>query len=236
LNPVFGAVVACLKPALEDGRTALWLLRSDPKRSRGWACCFMFLAAGFWKTFAWSIVLGIALAAVSDISGGGAALRDSVLGAMIASLFGFVILILSSALAVGSSLVSGTRIWVSRDIHRARRAGAWPPSRLVRHEASNQVDVLVMPMLLVWCFGLVTMSIVMALAAERTKLAADAGGVIVVAVIGSMIVGSALILALRDAIRRRMVAGTASVCWPTDEGNGDEDELGRPPHFAGPKL
>ena len=237
LNPVFGVLVACLKPALEDGRTALWLLRCDPRKSRGWTCCFMFLAAGFWKTFAWSFVLGIALAGVSESLGGGAVLGDSLAGTMIASLFGFAILIFSSALAVGSSLLSGTRVWVSRDVHRARRAGAWPPSAFVRHEANNQADALMMPMLLVLCIGLVAMSIVAAMAVARTKLAAEAEGVIAVAVIGSMIVGSALILALRDAITRRMVAGTASACWPADEGNAeaDEDEFGMPRYFAGTK-
>jgi hypothetical protein len=32
-----------------------------------------------------------------------------------------------------------------------------------------------------------------------------------------MIVGSALILILRDSITCRMVAGSATACWPPDE-------------------
>jgi hypothetical protein len=227
-NPMLGVFVACLKPGLDDGRTAYWLVRKDPKKPRGWACCFMFLAAGFWKTFAWSIMLGVFLVILSKTLEGGAVMRDSLKGSLFAALFGFVILILSSALAVGSAFVSRTRVWVSRDVHRARRADVWPPSGLVRHEANNQADVLMMPMLLVLCFGLVATIILAAMAVASTKIAANAGGVIAVSVIASMIAGSALILILRDTITFRIIAGDASNCWPPDEVIAELDEFGMP--------
>lgn len=227
-NPILGVFVACLKPGLEDGRTAFWLVRTDPNRSRGWACCFMFLAAGFWKTFAWSIALGVFLVCLSRLLEGGAVMQDSLTGSLFAALFGFVILILSSALAVGSALLARTRVWVSRDVHRARREGAWPPSTRVRPEANNQADALMMPMLLVVCVGLVASIVLAAISVAMAKLADGAGGVIGLTVIVLMIAGSALILVLRDTITFRIVAGSASACWPPDEVLPEEDEFGLP--------
>jgi hypothetical protein len=226
LNPLLGVLVACMKPALEDGKTALWILRTDPKRARGWTCGFMFLAAGFWKTFAWSFLLGILLTMASEGVGGGAVMRQSQAGTFVAMLLGFLILLLSSALAVGSSLLSGPRVWISRDVHQARRENFWPPSALVRPEAHNQVDVLVMPMLLALCLSLVMMILLSALAMGNAKVE----GVMAFSVIASMIGGSALILLLRDAITRRMVADSASACWPPDEAAPipEVDEFGMP--------
>jgi hypothetical protein len=156
-------------------------------------------------------------------------MKDSLRGSLFAALFGFVILILSSALAVGSSFASRTRVWVSRDVHRARRAGAWPPSTRVRPEANNQADALLMPMLLVVCIGLIASTILIAMAVATSKLATDgAGGVIGLAVIVLMIAGSALILVLRDTITFRIVAASATACWPPDEVLPEVDEFGLP--------
>jgi len=176
----------------------------------------MFLAAGFWKTFATSFVLGSLFVCLSLNLGRGNVMQASLQGAWLAALFGFVILIVSSALAVGSALLSRTQVWASRDVHRARRADAWPPSHFVRPEAMNQVDVLMMPMLLVLCLGLVAAVTLLAITAT-SKLAKDGEGIIAITSILSMIVGSGLILWLRDAITLRMVAGSACACWPLEE-------------------
>src|SRR5579864_658654 len=64
-KPTLGAVAVCLKYGWEDFRAAIWLRRVDPRRLRGRACFWLYLAWGLTKTAAVACLMSIAFAAVS---------------------------------------------------------------------------------------------------------------------------------------------------------------------------
>jgi hypothetical protein len=200
-NPMIGMFITCLKSGVEETRTAFWLVRFDTERGRGWACFWLFLTAGFWKTFALSFVLVVVLLIVSESFGGGDFVKASLSGSVYATLFGFLALMLTSSLAVGSALLTRTQVWVSRDVHRARRAGLWPPSLSVRHGAMNHTYGLLLPFQVVLCLSLVAFCIMMHSAAA----------------VLAVIPGCVGILKLQDAITQRLVAHDAYSCWPVSE-------------------
>src|SRR5579883_2341719 len=64
-KPTLGAVAVCLKFGWEDFRTAIWLRRNDPRRLRGRACFWLYLASGLAKTAGVAGLMSIAFVAIS---------------------------------------------------------------------------------------------------------------------------------------------------------------------------
>jgi hypothetical protein len=132
-QPMVGAVAVCLKFGWEDFCAAIWLRRVDPRRLRGRACFWLYLASGLAKTAVVAGVMSFAFVAISPNLGNvqlwqrWAAVMEMAGWTCLVMLTGLV----CSMLALGYSSIlarlGGFRLWLSRDMHRARRRNHWPP-------------------------------------------------------------------------------------------------------------
>ena len=148
-NATLSLVLACLKFGANDLRTAWWLWRTDPLRSRAHACAAFYVASGVWKTalvplltvgviaIAWGVIAPGALQQAHPIT------RQLVL-ALNVGLWAATVLIVVASSAAMLALAARWRVWVHPNVHRCRRAGNWPPSfSPAAHPQANQA-VLIM--------------------------------------------------------------------------------------------
>lgn len=153
-SPAWAAMAMCTKFGLEDFRTAFWLLRTDPQRSRGRACCWLYIASGLWQI----AIIGVAMVLLTVIlvyvlqaqQGNVGGLFHLLGGAALSIVAGFTLSTLATYLAMFIAWRRNVRPWLNGAIHIARRRNEWPP--LYGHQ--NRVLVLVITTAIVTCLGL----------------------------------------------------------------------------------
>lgn len=213
-SAALGAAVACLKFGLEDARTALWLRRRDPDRRRGRAAGWMYVAAGLGKVtiaaFAVSIA-GVMLAGL--VLGRPDAADKHLVGVMFLFLGGVAGLELATLWAVIAALRAPARVWLGRDIHRARRADAWPPWAAFRG-GENRLRRLLLPVI---CLGYTIGLIATMIALLSPPPAPAQAGFFVALAIGGQVGGAVLILVAWNRILGRIEARTPREAWPEEE-------------------
>ena len=146
LDPMLGAILACLRFGERDVATAIWLLRKDPNRPRAWACASTHVCCGL----AWVGVLGIGVAmtgAVLIASVGRllpAVMMRQGLGISLAAFFAVPVFSIVSLVVIATALIGRVKVWVSATNFQARKRGLWPP--VPDHEvswAANRVQSVV---------------------------------------------------------------------------------------------
>jgi hypothetical protein len=208
-QPALAAVAVCLKFGWEDFATARWLWRSDPDRRRGRCCSWLYFAWGLWKTAFVAFLMSVAFAGLTPVQGrppGGA--PDPLLafaGTFLTALVGFALSTLATAWAVALAWRGGFRLWLDRAVHRARRAGGWPPSDFCAGR-TNRLDLLLLTSL-----GLTLLA---ALAVLLPVLVAAVPFLSIVLAVCAPV----LLVVLREAISERVRAERPAECW------GEEDE------------
>lgn len=227
-NPMLGIAVACIKFGWEDFRTALWLRRTDPERSRGWACAWFHLALGFGKIAVMGI-LGMVLVVGSAISWTEIAgkplpkglMEQEAKGALWMALGSGLLAFLTSYFAIGAGLVGGVRVWIGPEVQRSRRTGRWPPgpsdSGIVRRNPA--VIVPHFAMLLTFSGLLFT---VIAATSHLGKLSEAVTTALSVGVIAAVI----FFCCLAQWLDSRIVADHPFECWP--EAHAGDDSIERP--------
>jgi hypothetical protein len=145
-QPTVGAAAVCLKFGWEDFRAAIWLRRRDPLRLRGRACFWLYLSSGLAKTAGVSGLMSIAFVVISSNLGNvqvwqrWAAVIEMAAWTGLAMLTGLVCSIFALGYASILARSGGFRLWLSSDVHRARRRNHWPPyeeNRIGRNQLAN---------------------------------------------------------------------------------------------------
>jgi hypothetical protein len=145
-EPWLGAAVSCTKFGWQDFRSAFWLRRVDPDRTRGRICFWFYLAHGLGKVALWSLVLTFALTFLLSlfINAGpqGLGVRLSffslMLGALLAAGVGFALSSVTTLLATYFAFRRGVKVWVGSAPHWARRQRYWPP----RYGTLNEAELV----------------------------------------------------------------------------------------------
>jgi hypothetical protein len=179
-RPALAVITICLKFGWEDFRTALWLWRRDPRRGRGWACAFLYVSSGLWKTTATALLLLcayiIALAVAEGLRaqpGQPINLEVELMSTFLTGTVGAVLAILTTCLAVELALCCKAKLWLNRQVHWARREDHWPPPDGPALQV-NRIGVLTLVVLVVFWLGVMVGSII-AFSSVRGPQARDPG-------------------------------------------------------------
>lgn len=124
-RPSFGISVACLKFGWNDVRTARWLWRRDPRRGRGWACFFFYLAFGLWKVTAAAVIFTGCLTALVTVLGRNPPEEFWHLAGTAAG--GVVLLAVIPMIGVAFARRHGVRVWMDGSVSESRKENRWPP-------------------------------------------------------------------------------------------------------------
>jgi hypothetical protein len=131
-QPAVGTAVICLKFAGEDLRTANWLRRYDPHRTRGWACWWLYVAFGLLKAAGVGALTEIVmLASLMRLVGGPGQDRiyQASIGAAVLVTASLSLTFLAGAVAVEFARRARVRLWLDGVPGVARRRGFWPPCK-----------------------------------------------------------------------------------------------------------
>lgn len=147
-QPALGTAAMCLKFGWEDFGTARWLRRHDPWRARGWACWWMFVAWGLWKSAAVAVGVNMTvipgMAVLERLNGGRLPpdrLWAAVSGAEFTSIAGFALSAFATLVAITVALRNRAKLWLHASVGAARWKGLWPPYGRVR-PSYNRLKIL----------------------------------------------------------------------------------------------
>ncbi|MHB1424967.1 MAG: hypothetical protein ACYC3I_17480, partial [Gemmataceae bacterium] len=217
-QPTLGAVAVCLKFGWEDFRSAIWLRQVDPRRLRGRACFWLYLAWGLAKTAGVAGLMSFAFVAISPKGPAAKGPRWMALMEMVAwtgltTLAGLVCAALTFAYSAALARWGGFKLWLSRDTHRARRRNEWPPYG-PNVDENNRLDFLLIGALLFSFFPLLLFALLLPILAQFGDLFM---GFYCVAVCLFLMFGfPVLVLHYRDRARRWLIASHPSECWDED--------------------
>lgn len=213
-QPTLGAVAVCLKFGWADFRAAIWLRRVDPWGLRGRACFWLYLASGLAKTAGVACGMSFAFLSVSPkgpaVQGPRwAAIMEMAAWTGLTTLAGLICATLTFGYAAVLARWGGFKLWLSRDIHRARRSNDWPPYELNIIE-ENRLNFLLIGALLVVFFP--PAFFVLLMMAMLVPF-----GDFIGAVLGPflMIGVPVLVLRCKDRASRWLIASHPVECWET---------------------
>ncbi len=134
-QPALGTAALCLKFAWDDFKTARWLRRVDPWRSRGRACWWLYVGGGFWRMAGIALltnlvtIVAILLLGPPGPGPAGPAVRlmGSFLAAAATALIGYSLAGAAVAVAVMIARKHRIKLWLNGSVRSARRWGIWPP-------------------------------------------------------------------------------------------------------------
>ena len=212
-QPALGVAAVCTKFGWEDFRTGWWLRQRDPQRRRGAACFWLYIASGLWKiaiTASLMIFAYIALKVLGLIGGRPAALH--LVGAMLTAFCTIGLATVTACRALLLARMSGARLWLHPQVHRARRRDQWPPSRAGQRNLGGMLVgtalfALLVPALFVAMFFGVR-RFLGPLAQPGPGLAFLAGFPALCALLGL-----SLYYFVRGVLNRRVFARTPEQCW-----------------------
>jgi hypothetical protein len=214
MQPTLGAVAVCLKFGWEDFRSAIWLRRNDPRRLRGRACFWLYLASGLAKTAGVAGLMSIAFVAISPKGPAAqgprwAAIMEMAAWTGLATLTGLACAIVALGYAVVVARWGGFKLWLSNDIHSACRRNEWPPYE-PSSVGNNRLKYLLLAALLIVLFP----PLFFALAVAAIK---QLGGQLVPVILFLLTMGvPMLVLLCKDRVSRWLVASHPGECWDTD--------------------
>jgi hypothetical protein len=214
MQPTLGAVAVCLKFGWEDFRTAIWLRRVDPRRLRGRACFWLYLAWGLAKTAGIACLMSVAFVAVSPKGPAAqgprwAAVMEMAAWTGLATLTGLSCAVLTFIYAAVLARLGGFKLWLSRDIHAARCRNDWPPYGSSILEDNRLIYLLMLALFVVvgppFFFLIVWVGIVLV------------GGFLAPFVLLFLIMAIPIgMLDFKDRVSRWLVASHPCDCWNTN--------------------
>jgi hypothetical protein len=231
-QPTVGAVAVCLKFGWEDFRTAIWLRRVDPRRMRGRACFWLYLAAGLAKTAGVAGLMSFAFVAISPKLGNPqvrqrwAAVMEMATWTGLAMLTGFICSMFTLGYASVLARWGRFRLWLSSDIHRARSRNHWPP--YVQNSVGNNrlealffiiLFVVFLPFYLCFLFTVFTVLMVIVPGGPGGRAAILGSGGLALLVGG----GAIFLLRLKDRMKL-WIASHPSECWDDVSATSPEAE------------
>jgi hypothetical protein len=205
--PALGIGTLCLKFGWEDFTTARWLLRFDPSRARGWACWWMYVSWGFFKTMVAALVSMYVFGSIFTL------LLFLANPAAIEELKWFAVgTAVSFALAACLSVLAGCvtfrlakrhrlKLWLNRSATNARVNRVWPPCDTDPTSRNQLLVLLIMSKtLIVQIPGVVLFAMGMPLWLY-------------------LLASLAMLFVCRQWTRAELVviANSAAECWPPDE-------------------
>lgn len=211
-QPMLGAVAVCLKYGWEDFRAAIWLRRADPWRLRGRACFWLYLAWGLAKIAGVAGLMSLAFAIASPKGAAAQGPRREAIMIMIGwtgltTLAGLVCSMLTFGYAVVLARWGGYQLWLSRDVHRARRRNDWPPYDPDNIQ-SNRLEVMLVGALFVFFISSFLLVLL------TTIMFAPFDGLLMFVFLMLLMFGiPVLLLHCRDRIGRWLIASHPSECW-----------------------
>ena len=133
-SPTLSAVLMCCHFAVDDGLTAVWLVRRDPSRGRGWTLACFSLTRGIaraWMTSLGMLMLLVIIEGLVPAPQGQLNRKNpDVLQALIPLFrWGWPTTLILGALGCVSARVCGVRVWLDPALHTTRQANQWPPLR-----------------------------------------------------------------------------------------------------------
>jgi len=225
-QPNVAIICICLKFGWDDFRTGFWLRRTDPVRSRAWACFWLSIGSGFWRA---AITATIAIIAslwfFEPRQAPQGAARPAAgnwvpwgQGALLTAGVGFGLSALATYLALWLGLRNRIKFWLGSGVHRARRRNHWPPyeANSGLNEQNKGSGVIFTALILLDLLILLTVGILCAVVARPLP---DIALIVIVVLAGAGIpsLGALSILFQRDYIKRRLLASAPWQCWEASE-------------------
>jgi hypothetical protein len=227
-QPALAVAAVCVKFGWEDFCTAFWLWWKDPNRGRANACFWLYFAAGLWLAAiaATAMLFGFAfLTGVRQQAGPapgvvpvGNGPPPHVIAALLTALIGFGFSTLLTCLALVLAWCFRVKLWLDGAVHRARRAGRWPPTNAPPGRA-NKFGCLLGTALVLTALPAIFLAVGVILALNPPQPGAAGGGMpgwMPVLILALLIGIPALALGLRDFLSRRVMAKSAAECWGPD--------------------
>lgn len=219
MQPVLSICIASFKFGWNDFANGFWLWRKDQNHRRGRTCFVFYLATGLWRitvtTFAITLlgllVYGVWLAinpqeqAANRKQG-----NDIVTGvSMVIVMFCFVLSSVSTWLAIVMGLRNRVRVWIDSTIRYSRRSRSWPPEPLGKNQVSRVVTSSLIFLVTTLFVGVISI-----LASQAGRAAQPNPPLLIVTVLVSTLIGSAvLLLAGRSWLLRKLAATSPADCW-----------------------
>jgi hypothetical protein len=226
-DPALTVAVGCLKFGWDALATARWLKRTDPDRARGRICARFYAAWALWRVSLVAVAMMFVLVILLSIvegkrppNAGPVPPPPGFMGACLTAMSGFLLSAWMSNLAVVTAWRRGVRVWVGPEAGRARKGALWPPSLATTARARpNRAGAVVLSALLTDLTVLGLFALIVGLnrapAPQAGQGAPDA--VVLILIFAGILVPPFAVLALRDSIRRRLIADSPFQCWPPDE-------------------
>jgi hypothetical protein len=217
-RPALAITTICLKFGWEDFRTALWLLRRDTRRGRAWACSWLYLSSGLWKTTVAALllltayVIGLAIAeSLRAQRGQQIDLEVELIASSLTGFVGAVLAVLMTCLAVLLALLCRAKLWLNRHVHRARREDRWPPPDEPAARG-NRAGVLTLVVLVTIWLGLMVGFIIVMSARPRIR-AGNLGALWLILFQVPWWAGLYLLYLGQNYLERVVFARSPSDCW-----------------------
>jgi hypothetical protein len=220
MQPALAAGAVCVKFGWEDFRTAVWLRRHDPKRTRGKACAAFYFASGLWKIILTSFVMFVALAIVTDNPGAPPQpgqppppVPPFVLPFVICWL-GFWILAVALCRSLWLALRYRVRFWLNPVVHLNRQFNLWPPGQGFSHRR-NRAGLVLMSSLFVMVFPVLVLVVIVlfTVVLEPLGQGRHKGLITVGSILLSVVVGPIGFIGLKAFLYQRVIAASPEECW-----------------------
>jgi hypothetical protein len=216
-QPALAVVTVSLKMGWERFATAVWLLRRDPNRPRGWACFWLYVGSGFWVAavtgFALFLLIPFVLPnqpAAGFVNKPGDPVVSAFIGSAIAWVAGTSLAAVCFLYAAILAWRRGFRLWLHPDVGRAKDRGEWPPWYGHENRAWFPVTVSVV-------FLFITVAVVLAVVACAVWAGAGwavpqgpASGLVTLLVLATVLLTAMKVI---DVLRSRVYARWPSECW-----------------------
>jgi hypothetical protein len=141
-QPAIGTAALCSKFGWDDFKTAQWLWRYDPRRARGRACWWLYVASGLSKIGVRAFLVNVAVMVLFGCAGVARERTDAHLrGGGFVFCAGFLLSTVATFMAVCLAARNGIRLWLDSSVSRGRSKGFWPPYDVV-YNSFNHIDSL----------------------------------------------------------------------------------------------
>lgn len=213
-NPMLGVVAACLKFGWDDFLTASWLIRTDPRHARGWACGGFLAAWGCAKT---CVVAGIAvlvaIITITCLEGRGATdwLKYQLAGTFFTVLGGGAAFVIVTTMAVLAAWFGRIRVWIGPEARCAHQSGTWPPwPDAALGKPENIATAILRGLAILASFALFVGLLILTVALHLLPDSIAIVPLLIVLLIASF----AIVAGVLHSLAGRILATRPDDCWP----------------------
>jgi bifunctional DNase/RNase/predicted permease len=211
-NPLIAAILPCLHGSWNTARTGLWLLKTDPCRSRARICFAFYVAAACWKAAGAALGTVMVFILVERFVGLPPNM-DELAAIMIVLAGGTVLNTLLGLAAVGAALRGRVRVWVHPRLRAAARGNLGVAARLsprvagFNHAVFVIATALVFPPIIAGTIGLAVFTVGQN-CNQGESIARIIGGLVV------LFGGPLAMIPCYAWLSSRIIARSPRECWP----------------------